>query len=139
MSVSVSECGADSFVSFGKTIRGSMHEIYIISTASPNLEAAKFIELTFLRVFSSPSVSLCGWQLSRTVHRKALRREVSRGSEDRRNMFFFKSQHLLYLTMIWFSLHGNWSRIFLPTSNPSEVVQLVVSEEEGRAPRVRSH
>lgn len=84
-----------------------MHTIYI-SIPAANLEAIRFIELTF-GVFLFPLTAGC-WQLSSKVHCKAF--WMNSGQLRQWGQLFSPNQHLFYLTMIWFGLHGNCSGIF---------------------------
>lgn len=101
----VNLCGL--FESFGDEINHWRWIIYI-STPDTPLEARNFSEMT-LCVFNSTAG---WWQLSSTVHGKAFGCTHARGQRRHGGQLFSLNQHLFYLPMIWFGLHGNCSGFF---------------------------
>lgn len=104
----------DRSVSFGEKINYYMHKIHFNNNT--NLEAIKFIEPTFCGFFftafiPSPCAAGC-WQLSSTVHCEACGCSQAKGQPWQWGQLFSQNQHLFYLTMIWFGLHGNCSGFF---------------------------
>lgn len=88
-----------------------------------------WIDILCFYSLSLSSTAGC-WQLSSTVHCKAFGWTQARGQLRQWGQLFSQNQHLFYLTMIWFSLHGNCCGKFFLTLNPLEVVQHIMSKEE---------
>ncbi len=125
------KCCVDSSVSFGEKINYYMHNIYI-SITNTNLEAIKFIELTFYVFYCLYFLSLYCRLLAAVQNSSSWSfwlQSGERSTEAVRTTVFSKSTFILsYYDMVWSPWKLQWN-FFFPTSNPLEVVQHIMSKE----------
>lgn len=110
------KCCVDSSVSFGGKINYYMHNIYI-SITNTNLEAIKFIELTFCVFYCLYSLSLYCRLLAAVQHSSTWSfwlQSGERSAEAVRTTVFSKSTFILsYYDMVWSPWKLQWN-IFFP-------------------------